>query len=77
MVERYKINSGMNDPDVSISLSKHEGPTRGNQEKLYKETEMYHQSMTITVQDESGRTLEQYTGPDSRSSQSEILRTQT
>ena len=27
----------MNDPDVSIRLSKHEGPTRGNQQKLYKE----------------------------------------
>ena len=26
----------MNDPDVSIRLSKHEGPTRGNQQKLYK-----------------------------------------
>ena len=37
MVELYKINSGMNDPDVSIRLSKHEGPTRGNQQKLYKE----------------------------------------
>ena len=25
----------MHNPDVSIRLSKHEGPTRGNQQKLY------------------------------------------
>ena len=50
MVELYKTNSGMNDPDVSIRLSKHEGPTRGNQQKLYKERCNTPVNMTLSAQ---------------------------
>ena len=34
MVELYKIISGRNDPAVGVQLTKHEGPTRGNNQKL-------------------------------------------